>query len=163
VADHTVLGASKLLCALSNMDIEQIDTNSNLYKQALDLRYRLFFEEHGLSRNVVLDDIESSSRHYCISLSDDLLAYGRLTELGACNFKISQVVVPPVLQRRGYGKSLLKGIISSAYEFGAKTIELNSQVKAVSLYHSLGFKESGNKYPSKTTGISHVKMVLKGT
>ncbi len=142
------------------MKVDQIKTKNKLYEQALDLRYRLFFKEFGHPKDIVMDGLEASSMHYCISENDKLFAYGRLTERSNNHYKISQVVVPPALQGQGYGKLLLTGIICSANELGAATIELNSQVKAAGLYRTLGFKESGSHYASKTTGIPHVKMVL---
>ncbi|MCJ8314223.1 MAG: GNAT family N-acetyltransferase [Saccharospirillaceae bacterium] len=142
------------------MKVYQISTSDNLYNQALGLRYKLFFEEFGLPKDIVKDEFESSSTHHCIYNKEKLVAYGRLTKLENSNFKISQVVVRHSLQRQGYASSLLSGIISAAYSQGAKTIELNSQVKAVSLYKILGFVESGEHYPSKSTAIPHVKMVL---
>lgn len=142
------------------MNVEQIHTDEDLYEQALDLRYQLFFEEFGLPKEIVKDNLEATSTHLSISDEGNLVAYGRLTNLGAGHFKISQVVVLPSLQRQGYGKKLLQEIIIVAKGLGAKNIELNSQVNAKSLYQGIGFVESGEQYPSKTTGVPHVKMVF---
>jgi predicted GNAT family N-acyltransferase len=65
------------------------------------------------------------------------------------------------MQGKGHGKRLLEEIIKVASLVGAKTIELNSQTSATAIYRSLGFKETGNHYPSKSTGVQHVKMLLE--
>ena len=138
----------------------QITIDHDFYQQALDLRYELFFKEFDLPKDVVKDQLEDSSKHLGIALDNELIAYGRLTDLGSENYKISQVVVRTSLQGSGYGKELLKGIIKYAQSIGANSIELNSQVTAKPLYYKFGFKESGTQYPSKSTGIPHVRMVL---
>jgi predicted GNAT family N-acyltransferase len=143
------------------MKIEQIETEQDIYRQALELRYELFFKEFELPIDIVQDEIESSSKHFGMTQENYLVAYGRLTDLGERHFKISQVVVQSVMQGKGHGKRLLEEIIKVASLVGAKTIELNSQTSATAIYRSLGFKETGNHYPSKSTGVQHVKMLLE--
>ncbi len=141
------------------LKIEQISTSNSFYDQALELRYELFFKEYDLPRGIEKDDLEAQSYHFTISDQASLIGYGRLTDLGSGQFKISQVVVVPSFQRRGHGTALLQKIISFAQSNGAYSIELNSQVTATALYKNLGFNEFGAHYPSKTTGIPHAKMV----
>jgi predicted GNAT family N-acyltransferase len=145
---------------LSPMHITRLSTDQAFYEQALDLRHRLFFEEFDLPKGIEKDELESQSIHFGMTNNQSLLAYGRLTNLDSATFKISQVVVAPSKQRQGHGTALLKHIISYAQSNGASSIELNSQVTATPIYSSLGFKEIGAHYSSKTTGIPHVKMVL---
>lgn len=103
--------------------------------------------------------LEKESIHIVIADGHSLVAYGRLFEIKSNTFKVSQLVVTPVLQRRGYGPQLLQCLIDRAVAGEAAQIELNSQASAKSLYSRLGFVEVGDVYPSKTTGVSHVKMV----
>lgn len=142
------------------MSIKRLATDHDFYRQALALRYQLFFEKYDLPKSIVLDELESDSEHFGMIEENDLFAYGRLTEIAFEQYKISQVVVQPSLQRKGYGKVLLNAIIDVAKNAGAKKIELNAQVSAVAFYEGLGFEETGNTYPSKTTGLAHLKMVL---
>jgi len=142
------------------MIIERISTDEGFYQQAIELRYELFFKQFELPISIVQDELECISEHFAIGEGNDLLAYGRLTELNSREYKISQVVVRPSFQRKGYGKALLSSIIEFAKSAGAKRIELNSQVSAGKLYKGLGFVETGDIYSSKTTGVPHVRMVL---
>ncbi|GAB5386998.1 MAG: GNAT family N-acetyltransferase [Aliiglaciecola sp.] len=142
------------------MNVTQISTDQNFYEQALDLRYKLFFEEFGLPKGTEKDHFEAHSIHFGLTNKESLVAYRRLSNLGSSTFKISQVVVTPTKQRQGHGTALLRHIINYAQGNGARSIELNSQVAATSLYSNLGFHETGAHYPSRTTGVPHVKMVL---
>jgi len=142
------------------ISIEQVSTGHEFYTQGLSLRYELFFKEFDLPESIVIDELEPISKHIVLANHDNLIAYGRLTDLGGSIYKISQVVVRPSMQRRGYGKALLDKMICTAKSMGANSIELNSQVAAAPLYKGLGFAKTGRAYASKTTGIPHVKMVL---
>ena len=56
------------------MNIEEIEIDNPLYEKALDLRYRLFFEEFKLPKSVTADELESFSTHIVIMESEQLLA-----------------------------------------------------------------------------------------
>ena len=143
------------------MEPTRIEPENIIYQQALDLRYELFFEEFKLPKSIVIDDLEEHSEHFVIQEGNALIAYGRLTNLGFKAYKISQVVVQPAMQRKGHGTKLLKKMLSHATKVGATRVELNSQVSAKGIYAHLGFTEVGDVYPSKTTGLPHVKMHLE--
>ncbi len=142
------------------MKIEKISSEHELYENAVELRYRLFFKDFDLPIKIVFDELERSSQHFVLTLQGNLIAYGRLSKLEEAEFKISQVVVEPEMQRKGYGKELLAFIIKVAKDLGAKSLLLNSQKFATRLYESLGFAEIGDVYYSKTTGLPHIKMIM---
>ena len=143
------------------MEPTRIEPENNIYDQALDLRYELFFKEFDLPKSIVIDELEENSEHFVILNGVALVAYGRLTNLELKTYKISQVVVQPDMQRKGHGTKLLQKMLSHAKEIGATQVELNSQVSAKDIYSRLGFAEFGEVYPSKTTGLPHVKMCLE--
>jgi predicted GNAT family N-acyltransferase len=138
-----------------------ITTEDPIYKKVLSLRYTLFFREHQLPIDILFDEHESNSSHVVITKENCLIAYGRLSDLGEGELKISQVVVEPELQGRGYGKALLKKIIEIARVAGAKSIQLNARTTATKLYSELGFREEGGIYKSKSTNVPHIKMILE--
>jgi hypothetical protein len=57
------------------MEPIEIQKNSFLYQQALEMRYRLFFEEHGLPKSILYDSAEDKSAHFAISHDSELIAY----------------------------------------------------------------------------------------
>lgn len=143
------------------MEPSRIEPESNIYEQALDLRYELFFKKFKLPKSITIDELEETSEHFVIQKGATLVAYGRLTNLEGKIYKISQVVVQPSMQRSGHGTKLLQKMLSHAKSIGASRIELNSQVSVKSIYSRLGFTEFGDVYPSKSTGLPHVKMYLE--
>ena len=65
------------------------------------------------------------------------------------------ICVAPAYQSRGYGRVILQRLIDEATRFKADSMFLEvrpSNPKAISLYHSMGFNEIGNRkgyYPAK--------------
>ena len=143
------------------MNIEEIEIDNPLYEKALDLRYKLFFEEFKLPKSVTADELEPFSTHIVIMESEQLLAYGRLSPLESTTFRISQIVVPEECRRKGYATILIKELIVIASRLKATTIQLNSQVAVTELYRKIGFQPIGETYKVKLTGIEHVKMVYE--
>ncbi len=141
------------------MNIGEIKKSDALYKKAFELRYLFFFKEHALSKSIINDEKEDKSIHVAISQNGELIAYGRLTEIYNKEFQISQMVVSPIYQRRGYGKKLLLEIVQIAKKRGSKNIMLNARTTAIGLYKKLNFQTIGKVYNSKSTGIPHIKMV----
>lgn len=141
------------------MELIRLETNDDLYKEALDLRYELFFSEQGLPREILFDALEKDSIHIAIVAKNLLCAYGRLSEERPHIFKISQMVVRPHMQRQGLGTKVLTKLTNVALENGAKEIYLNARLQAVTMYEKLGFEITGATFVSKNTEVPHVKMV----
>ncbi|MGL5940406.1 MAG: GNAT family N-acetyltransferase [Waterburya sp.] len=144
------------------MLIKQIELNSELYKQACQLRYQLFYQSHGLSFDSVFNSPEPESIHLGIVEQNLLLAYGQLTQQNDQTYKIGQMVVHPNYQRQGLGKKVLAELIAIAKQNNANQIVLDARISAVNFYQQLGFKKIlGTEHPSATTGVPHVYMELK--
>lgn len=139
----------------------EIQKESKLYQEALNLRYVLFFESTRYDQSVLHDELEPKSRHFAIVESERLIAYGRLSFIEGGIFQISQIVVNPSEQRKGYGSKLLSYLLEECERAGSKEVFLNARVSAVSLYSRLGFKVSGVEYLSPKTKIPHIKMVKR--
>lgn len=140
------------------MRIEEISVTNQLYDTAMELRYALFFKEFNLPESVTADELEGSSFHVAISEGEELLAYGRLSPIDLGLFRISQIVVPEEQRHKGYATLLLGKLIELGESKGAKTLRLNSQVSAKALYSRLGFREIGDVYKVKLTGVEHIRM-----
>ncbi|WP_050905260.1 GNAT family N-acetyltransferase [Vibrio campbellii] len=141
------------------MELVELENTDELYKQALNLRYDLFFRAPGLPREILFDALEDNSFHIAVIDSGALCAYGRLSAEGSRLFKISQMVVQPSMQGKGLGTKVLTKLTHMAIEKGAEEIYLNARLHAVSMYEKLGFTTSGESYVAKSTGVPHIKMV----
>lgn len=141
-------------------DIQQIQSNSNLYEQALSLRFQTFYEAYDLPWSVLFDEHEQNSTHLGLTdANNDLLAYGRLTQLDHEHFKISQMVVRPDDQHKGYGSALLIELMNRATRQHAQSIMLNARLTATGLYEKRGFKSEGQPFLSATTTVPHIRMI----
>ncbi|MBE0405286.1 GNAT family N-acetyltransferase [Halomonas citrativorans] len=111
------------------MELIHLESTDELYKEALDLRYDLFFRSPGLPRKILFDALECSSFHIAAVDNGSLCAYGRLSEESPRIFKISQMVVRPDMQGQGLGASILTKLTHEALEKGAEEIYLNARCR----------------------------------
>ncbi|MUL17337.1 GNAT family N-acetyltransferase [Aliivibrio fischeri] len=141
------------------MEIINLQSTDDIYQQALNLRYDLFFREPGLPKEILVDDLEENSTHVAIVEKSELYAYGRLSEIAKGIFKISQMVVQPKMQGKGLGTRILSELVNLALEKGAEEVFLHARLHAVVMYEKIGFETIGNSYIAKVTGVPHIKMV----
>lgn len=141
------------------MKVDELKIGSAFYREAVELRYELFFRKHDLPRNILIDEHENASRHVAIVSNGSLIAYGRLTNLGEGTYQLSQIVVKPQEQGKGYGTMILKKLVELAESNGGEKIVLNARTTATRLYKKYGFTNNGEVFPSKSTGVPHVQML----
>lgn len=146
---------------MEDLVLKTIIEGSELYREALDLRYALFFKDFDLPKSVTADDLEPVSVHVALIEKNNLLAYGRLSPLDSETYRISQIVVYPRHRRKGYASRIVSELMRQGGELGAKKVILNSQVSVLPLYRKLGFKEYGEQYKVKLTGVLHQKMAYE--
>jgi predicted GNAT family N-acyltransferase len=141
------------------MRLSEIHRGDPLYEQAIALRYVLFFKEHHLPEEIVLDEKELESTHIAVSEKGHLLAYGRLSKIGNDTYQISQMVVSPDYQHQGLGAQVLMELMRLAAANGARTITLNARMSALGFYERYGFIKYGEIFYSQRTNVPHIKMV----
>ncbi|WP_028025325.1 GNAT family N-acetyltransferase [Enterovibrio calviensis] len=141
------------------MELIQLQTTDDLYKEALELRYDLFFREPKLPPSILFDSLEAQSFHLAMANEDGLLAYGRLSEVQPNEFKISQMVVRPDRQGKGLGSAVLSELIQIATKHNATAISLNARLHAVPMYEKYGFETVGDTFIAASTGVPHTKML----
>ncbi|WP_026882926.1 GNAT family N-acetyltransferase [Clostridium akagii] len=139
-----------------------IDTNSNYYKQAVKLRYEVFYEPSGVGLEGVYDAVENASIHLVAVMADKVVGYLRLTVKGDRG-QLSQFVVDE--SKRGQiaiSRGLVERLVTKAKELSVHEIwgEIRLHVaKTAKLY---GFEVSDEVFASKKTGIPHrrIKMII---
>ncbi|MGB8700842.1 MAG: GNAT family N-acetyltransferase [Thermosynechococcaceae cyanobacterium] len=103
--------------------VEVIRYGSAQYDQAAQLRYALFYQEHGISYESIFDQDEHQQIHVAvINTNNDVMAYGRLAQNNPLEFQIYQMVVKPDFQGHGFGSAILNALIQLAVEKGASQI-----------------------------------------
>ncbi|HEY9771008.1 MAG TPA: GNAT family N-acetyltransferase [Coleofasciculaceae cyanobacterium] len=141
--------------------VELIAYGSREYQQACQLRYELFFAEHGLPWDVVLDEHHAEYFHAAILIQDYVVAYGQLVPHSSQIYQICQMVVKPNYQGQNLGRQILFTLIKIAKQEKAIAITLNARLTAVGFYQNLGFQTCGAQFPSTTTGVIHIQMNKK--
>jgi len=143
------------------INVELIKYNSQEFQQACQLRYELFFAEHGLAWDVVQDERQANYFHAAISKQNLVVAYGQLVPQDNRIYQICQMVVKPGYQGQNYGRGILLFLIEQAKQEEAIALTLNARITAVSFYQKFGFKTQGQQFPSATTRIPHITMNRK--
>jgi len=135
-----------------------ITSTHPLYEELLNLRIITFFNEFYNARDLVLDVYESTALHVgCITSENQLVGCGRLHIDGAKAI-ISQMAVRDLFQKKGIGKLMLACLLEKSIKLKVHQVELSARVTALDFYKKMGFEGIGEIYPSKKTGILHLKM-----
>jgi predicted GNAT family N-acyltransferase len=137
-----------------------IDADSKYYKDAVNLRFSVFYKEFDLDINVINDSDESTSIHLAAVAKEKVIGFGRLS-INRGTARISQMVVQRNMRGRGIGGSIMNILIERSIEKGCRLICLNSRLDAVSFYGRFGFEKAGNEFPSERTGLTHIRMEKK--
>jgi predicted GNAT family N-acyltransferase len=122
---------------------------------ALELRYRVFCEEQGVTLAADQDGRDPEALH--IVAFDD----GRLA--GTCRVlfddglaRLGRMAVEPDLRGRGIGAAVLDEAERTSRQAGAERIRLHAQTAARALYERAGFAVQGEAFLEE--GIPHVTM-----
>jgi predicted GNAT family N-acyltransferase len=122
---------------------------------ALDLRYRVFCGEQGVTLAADQDGLDGEALHIVA------LAGGRLA--GTCRLvfddgiaRLGRMAVEPDLRGRGIGAAVLEQAEHEARRAGAERIRLHAQSAARTLYERAGFEIRGEEFLEE--GIPHVTM-----
>ncbi len=141
------------------MEYILITSDDPLYSQAIDLRYEVFFKPFNVGLDKVFDGLEEGAVHLVCVEKKEVLGYGRLTFDNDNISVVSQMVVKEAYHKMGIGKELMKHLMSLAKEKGRKAVILDAKIEAKKFYEKLGFHTEGDIFPSKKTGLPHIKMV----
>jgi predicted GNAT family N-acyltransferase len=121
---------------------------------ASPIRFTVFCEEQGVSRDIELDEQDSTSVHAVVFDGETPVATGRLLPDG----HIGRMAVLKGWRNRGVGGLMLQKLIECAKARGYREVALSAQVHAVPFYRAHGFGEEGSEYLE--AGIRHQAMRL---
>jgi predicted GNAT family N-acyltransferase len=142
------------------MDVRFVDINSREYASLCELRYRVFFQDRELPKELIFDEHERTSWYAVVTApgSAEVIACGRLTALAADEFQISQMAVDSAWQGRKLGSSIITALLEKAVSLGAKAVILDARSRAIGFYQRFGFQVVSAEFPSAKTGTPHVLM-----
>jgi predicted GNAT family N-acyltransferase len=122
---------------------------------ALELRYRVFCGEQGVTLEAEQDGRDPGALH--VVAVDD----GRL--VGTCRLlfddgvaRLGRMAVEPALRGKGIGAAILEAAERESRSAGARKIRLHAQTAARSVYERAGFEVQGEEFVEE--GIPHLTM-----
>lgn len=135
-----------------------IDKKSNLYNQAIELRYKELFEGFNGSKESIFDETEDKGRVIVAYVNGIVIGQARLFMENSIG-EISQVVIDNEYRGMKIGSGLMNALINEAVKNNVKLIGLDSHVHIINFYRSMGFKAMGDIFSSRKTGLSHIRMI----
>ncbi len=132
-------------------------TPSQYWKEAIQLRRKVFIEEQGVPEAIELDDRDESACHLVALHPQETCGVMRIL-LEDNHAKLGRIATHPNYRHQGIGTAMVNQAISFCHIAGIQTISLNSQNYITHFYEKLGFQSAGE--PFQEAGIPHIHMVL---
>jgi len=129
----------------------------DLERKAHGIRNNVFVEEQKVDPELEHDEFDDSAYHYLLYYNDIPVATARWRQTEKI-IKLERFATLKEYRNKGIGGELVKRMLKDVTPF-KKTIYLNSQLKAVSLYERFGFVIEGEIF--KEAEIEHYAMRLK--
>jgi len=125
-------------------------------KSAIEVRRRVFVEEQGISKELVLDEYDREALHMVVKDEERIIGTARIRFLVTGQAKLERMAVLKHFRRRGIGRDIISFLIAELRNRQIGQVLLHAQYSAVAFYRSCGFEESG--LPFWEAGIKHIKM-----
>ena len=138
---------------------EYIDYKNEIFKQVIELRYKILFEPYGKIEKYDYDDLDPISEHLVAIDNGKVAGYSRLTNFEGKG-EITNVVVSPEYISKGIGSKMLTKHISRAKELNIKSLCLHARIETVDFYKKAGFQCRGEVFISEKSGLPLQNMHL---
>lgn len=135
-----------------------VNQSDAYYKEAVELRYHIFFKPSGVSKDAVYDFIEDESYHMVAVRDQKVIGYVRLTKEGNMG-RVSQFVVEE--RERGtalIGKKLIDIVEKKAKEERLEYLFGEIRLQVAKAAQAYGFTVGNEIIYSKKTGIPHKRI-----
>ncbi|MCR4529948.1 GNAT family N-acetyltransferase [Acinetobacter venetianus] len=125
-----------------------------LQQDAKLIRELVFISEQNIPEQDEWDDQDAISQHFVVYDHNQPIATARLL----ANNSVGRVAVLKAYRGQGIGRLIMLEIIAYAQAQKRPSLQLSSQVHAISFYEKLGFSIQGDEYDE--CGIPHIEMVM---
>lgn len=125
-----------------------------LQQDAKLIRELVFICEQNIPEQDEWDDQDAISQHFVVYEQNQPIATARLL----VNNSVGRVAVLKAYRGQGIGRLIMLEIIAYAQAQKRPSLQLSSQVHAISFYEKLGFSVQGDEYDE--CGIPHIEMVM---
>jgi predicted GNAT family N-acyltransferase len=135
--------------------ITLVEFDSQLMRDALDLRRAVFVEEQGVPPEMEVDDEDKEAIHLVATIGERVVATLRITSMGNAG-RIGRVAVRREFRRKRIASRLVERASRLIAENGGREIMLHAQIQTVDFYRRLGYCEEGEV--EMDAGIPHIWM-----
>lgn len=140
---------------MEKVTYEFINTKSDYYKEAVKLRYDVFYKPSNCSMEIIEDAHEKNSLHLAAISNDKVVGYIRFTPKEKIGV-ISQFVVDETARgKSNIGKNLFGIIEEKAKEIGVNFLSGEIRLPVAAAAKRFGFTVGEEVFPSSRTGIPH--------
>jgi predicted GNAT family N-acyltransferase len=135
--------------------IVSVAFDSDLMRDALDLRRVVFVDEQGVPPDLEIDDEDKDAIHLVTTIGGRVVATLRVTPMDGAK-RIGRVAVRREYRRMQIASRLIERAAQLIAENGGRQIVLHAQVQTVDFYRRLGYREEGEV--EMDAGIPHIWM-----
>ena len=139
------------------MEFCEIIFDSDLFKEAIELRQNILRDPLGLNLYDEGIDDEHGQLHFGLLEENSLVACLAITPLSDTHVRLRQMAVKEDMQRSGLGSQLISAVEKHLEGIGLKKFELNARIEAIPFYTKLNYEKSGEEF--NEVGIPHIKMI----
>ena len=139
-----------------NLHITQIEYNSEAYREALKLRYRVLREPLGLTYSPQQLAAEAGDTHIVAMDGGKIIGNLVLTPLEPGMAQMRQVAVATDYQGQGVGRALVKFAEATARQQNLRALMLHGRVAVQPFYERLGYAAYGEPFEEVT--LPHIEM-----
>ncbi|WP_125708471.1 GNAT family N-acetyltransferase [Companilactobacillus zhongbaensis] len=132
------------------------DLNSQIYRDCLNIRTKVFVEEQKVPADMEVDDYEDKCKYYTLYVDQTPAATARYYPTDDNGIHVQRVAVSKDFRKQGLASEVINRIIKDAKTNGYSYVILGAQDQANGFYKKLGFKVVGGQYLD--AGILHHDM-----
>lgn len=136
--------------------VQTKDTMSQIYLDALKIRYQVFVKEQGVQLEREIDKDEAYAVHFVLYEDNEALATVRLLPVDETTMKLQRMAVKKEARHRGLGNIIIAEAEKFAKQQGFTTIKLGAQLTAQEFYEKMGYQAYGEVFLD--AGIKHIAM-----
>lgn len=134
------------------------DLDSDVYRDGLKIRKKVFVEEQHVPLDREIDKYEADC-YYCVGYENgEPVSTTRLLPVTPDLVKIQRMAVLADYRLGGFGRQQIEECIQKAVQERYNTVVLGAQIQAIGFYERLGFEQVGEKYMD--AGIKHIDMEM---
>lgn len=118
--------------------------NSPVYKDAFDLRCKVFVDEQKFHEEA--DDYDTIADHLVIYNESVPIGTGRIIDIGDNVFKLGRICILKEYREKGIGSLIMEELERNAKSQKCNRLILSAQLRVADFYRAVGYTSVGDIY-----------------